>query len=115
MKQVDIRKEFGLRVQFFRKERGLTQAVLAEKIDRTEDTISNIERGISSTRIETAAKIAEILKISLPDLFDLPLPTGHNREKSDLIKETLAILLDQDTALLKAFLEHIRNLSELHS
>ncbi len=115
MKQTDIRKEFGLRVQFFRKECGLTQAELAEKIDRTEDTVSNIERGISSTRIETAARIAEVLKISLPDLFDLPLPTRRNREKSDLIKELVAISLDQDLPLLKAFLEHIKNLSEIHS
>lgn len=113
MKQTDIRKEFGQRVQFFRKERGLTQAALAEKIDRTEDTISNIERGISSTRIETAANIAEVLKIPLTDLFDLPLFNGRNREKSELIKELVAIALDQDKALLKAFIDHIRNLSEI--
>jgi transcriptional regulator with XRE-family HTH domain len=113
MKQTDIRKEFGLRVQFFRKQRRLTQAELAEKIERTEDTISNIERGISSTRIETAARIAEVLKIQLTDLFDLPLFAGRNREKSELIKELVAIALDQDTALIKAFLEHIRNLSEI--
>jgi transcriptional regulator with XRE-family HTH domain len=113
MKQVDIRKEFGLRVQFFRKERGLTQADLAEKIYRTEDTISNIERGISSTRIETAARIAEALNIPLTDLFDLPLSTSKNREKSDLIKELIAIALDQDVPLLKAVLNHMRNLSEI--
>jgi len=81
MKQSDILKEFGLRVQFLRKEKGLTQAELAEKIERTEDTISNIERGISSTRIETAARIAEALKVQLSDLFDLPLFAGRNRGK----------------------------------
>lgn len=113
MKQADIRKEFGLRVQFFRKEKGLTQAELAERIDRVEDTVSNIERGLSSTRIETAARIADVLGIQLSDLFDLPIFAGRNREKSDLIRELVAIALDQDTALLKAFLQHIRNLSEI--
>ncbi len=113
MKQSNIRREFGLRVQFFRKRNSLTQAELAEKIERTEDTISNIERGISGTSIETAARIADSLKVSLSDLCDMPIFSGRNREKSELIKEMVAIALDQDTALLKAFLEHIRNLSEI--
>jgi len=49
---------------------GLTQQQLAEAIDRSLETVSSIERGVSSTRIETAARIAEVLGVGLQDMFD---------------------------------------------
>lgn len=52
-----------------RKSRHLTQEQLAEKINRTVDTVSNIERGFSSTRITTAQEIAHILGVELSELF----------------------------------------------
>jgi DNA-binding XRE family transcriptional regulator len=61
---------FGLKVQTHRCRRGLTQEGLAEAISKSVDTISNLERGISSTRMETALDIANVPGVTLAELFD---------------------------------------------
>ena len=66
----ELKRSFGGRVQALREAHGLTQEQLAEKIDRSVDTVSNIERGANSTRIETAGRIAAVLGVTLPELFE---------------------------------------------
>ncbi len=75
MNKEKLHKEFGKLVQFYRKEKGLTQEDLAEAIDKSVETISNIERGFASTRLSTAAEIAEVLNIELQQLFTLKKET----------------------------------------
>lgn len=74
----ELKRLFGLRVQALRRRRNLTQEELAEAIGRSVDTVSNIERGFSSTRIETAQIIADAVGVSLAELFELDEPTGKN-------------------------------------
>ena len=69
MNKEKLHKEFGKLVQFYRKEKGFTQEDLAEAIDKSFETVSNIERGFASTRIATAAEIAQVLGIELQQLF----------------------------------------------
>lgn len=57
------------RLRSFRKQAGLTQAELAEKIGRTDEAISNIERGKSLPSIETMVSIATALELPLRDFF----------------------------------------------
>jgi transcriptional regulator with XRE-family HTH domain len=45
---------------------------LAAETDLSVDTISNIERGLSSTRIETVGSLAKALGVTLSELFELP-------------------------------------------
>lgn len=96
MKEEKILAEFGRRVQFFRKERGLSQAGLAEKSGKSEDTISNIERGQKSTKIETAINIAQALDVTLAELFDLPLFDPAHKAKSEIIRKHIALLIEHD-------------------
>lgn len=97
----DVRKQFGLRVQFFRKQKGYTQEVLGELVGISTEQVSNIERATSRTRIETAASIAKALDVRLADLFDLPMFDTRSKKKTDAIKEHLAFLLKQDEAFIK--------------
>jgi len=97
----DVRKQFGQRVQFFRKEKKLTQEKLGELVGISTEQISNIERATSRTRIETAASIAIVLGVPLSDLFDLPLFDKKSKKKSDAIKEYVAFLLKQDEAFIR--------------
>lgn len=53
-----------------RKERQITQYVLAEAMDVTEVTISRYETGCSKLPVEKAKKIAEILGCNWWELYD---------------------------------------------
>ena len=65
----ELKQRFGKRVQMLRRQRNMTQEKLAEAIDRSTDTVSNIETGRLSTRIDTAMKLAQTLGVSLSELF----------------------------------------------
>ena len=61
------------KLRSFRKQAGLTQADLADKIGRTDEAISNIERGKSLPSLETLLAIADALQLPLRDFF----PSGN--------------------------------------
>ena len=65
----DVRELLGKRIQFFRKQRQLSQAVLAEKADISITFLSKIERGIKYPTSETISGIANGLEVELCDLF----------------------------------------------
>ena len=62
-------KIFALNVKAERYRKGLTQAILAEKIGVSESTISLIERGKQVPSIFIAYDIASTLKIDINDLL----------------------------------------------
>ena len=63
--------KLGQNIRHLRKTTGLTQTALAERIDRSEDAVSNIERGHSAPPPETALAIAQAMNLQLVDLYDL--------------------------------------------
>jgi transcriptional regulator with XRE-family HTH domain len=65
----DVRKLLGKRVQFYRKQRQLSQAALAEKADISITFLSKIERGIKYPTSDTISGIANGLGVELCDLF----------------------------------------------
>ncbi|MEN9782040.1 MAG: hypothetical protein RL208_190 [Pseudomonadota bacterium] len=103
-KHKEIFKEIGRRIAFFRNQKSLTQAELSLKIDKVEDTISNIERGFAGTTMETLIDIAEALEINLADLLDFPSKNSISKEKSKLIKQINLILLSSDEKKVKSYL-----------
>jgi len=63
---------FGLKVQYYRKLRGMTQEAFADEIGKSWSFVAKIE---SPTRafgvsMETMFKIAEVLKIPVSKLFE---------------------------------------------
>jgi transcriptional regulator with XRE-family HTH domain len=80
----ELKRSFGRKIQALREARGLTQEQLGDRIGRSVDTISNIERGVNSTRIETAHQLASELGVRLQDLFEFdedvtPAERGHRQ------------------------------------
>ena len=65
-----VEKLIGSQIANIRKEREITQAELAEKIDVTVETISRLERGVSMPSIKTLEAISKALAVRLKDLFD---------------------------------------------
>ena len=59
----------GLKIKFFRQQKHITQAILAEKLDMDVRYLSDIERGKKNITLKTLYKIASILDINPIELF----------------------------------------------
>ena len=60
---------FGERLAALRKERGMSQEELAEKLQLTRQTISKWETGASTPDLELLARLAELLDISVDGML----------------------------------------------
>ena len=100
----EFKRRFGLRVQALRKRRQLTQEDLAEQIGRSVDTVSNVERGASSTRIETAFRMAEVLGVEITDLFEINLADGADRQRRQLIERLVDLVSGEDDEIVEAII-----------
>jgi len=98
----EFTRQIGIRVQGLRKKRGLSQEALAEAIERSTDTVSNIERGFSSTRIETMFRIADVLTTTLTELFDVGPPLPIDRDRRKLVDQLLELVATEDSAFVDA-------------
>jgi len=65
-----LKAKFGKKLKKLRKERDITQEELADKIDLTIESISNIERGIFGPKFDNLEKIAKVLKVEVKELFE---------------------------------------------
>lgn len=105
----ELKRLFGVRVQALRRRRGLTQEELAEAIGKSVDTISNIERGFSSTRIETAQAIAQTVGVTLAELFEFEEhPGNRDRERRKAVEGIVDMLSDQDEEAIHAVAQILR-------
>lgn len=74
-------KDFGETIARLRKERNLTQSLLAKKSGLHTTFISGIEKGVRNVTIETAGKVARALDVSLQELFDDSSSELHRGDK----------------------------------
>jgi len=84
---VEKKREIGLRIRAHRLERRLTQEQLAEAIDRSVETISNLERGVSLPNEATLVRLAQVLNIGLDDLFK-ERKTGSSKQPIEFFRAT---------------------------
>ena len=67
---VQLKEDFGKRLQVLRIESDITQEKLADDVGLTVESISNIERGIFGPKFENLEKIARSLNIPVKELFE---------------------------------------------
>ena len=108
MKKNDLHIRIGNRIKKLRKEKKISQEKLAELIDKSTDSISNVERGIFLPRIETAQEIADALGVDLYELF-IHDASAPDKTKMKLLNEILDLLKDQPMDLLKMTLEQVKS------
>jgi DNA-binding XRE family transcriptional regulator len=89
----------------YRKKRALTQEGLANAIEKSVDTITNIECGFSATRLGTAADIADVLGVPLADLFTFNAIPPKIRHHRDVINRFSELTHDCDGATLDLMIE----------
>ncbi|OYP22146.1 hypothetical protein CG709_07550, partial [Lachnotalea glycerini] len=75
--------EIGIKISQARREQGITQVELAEKMSVTRQTVSRWESGVAYPDIEKVVDIAEILHVSC----DYLLMTDSNMRNEDPINE----------------------------
>ena len=93
------------RIKTARKQAGLTQAELAEKIDISTNAIAKLENDLMTPSLQTLVNIANVLHLDLNNL--LRNEDGHNNESSqDLF---LIGLVQELTSKDKDFLIHVIN------
>lgn len=68
-----------------RKELGMTQKDLAEKLNITDKAVSKWERGIACPDTAAIPKLAQILGISLEELMDAELARKPDGEKAEQV------------------------------
>jgi len=107
MTEKDIKKQFGNNVKYYRKLRKITQFDFADMIGKSEETVSNIERGIPSTGIELISKIAEVLNVQIEQLFDrniIEINSNIDMRRNDLIDNLVEVLKAKDEKFLNNLL-----------
>jgi len=72
-KQTD--ESIGERLARLRRERGITQAELAERLSLAQPNISDYERGILRLNADLILRLTEILKVSADEILGLREPT----------------------------------------
>jgi len=75
-----VKAILGKNIKFLRTQKGLTQAVLAEKASISIIFLSSIERGTKYPKVDTLARIAQVLKVEVFELFKGDLVPSDSKE-----------------------------------
>lgn len=92
----DLQNLFGRELRAARSARGLTQAQLAERIDRSLDMVGRLERGEISPSFETIERLIQVLDMPAATLFGGAdaLETPRSGRLAELVRT--ARQLDED-------------------
>jgi transcriptional regulator with XRE-family HTH domain len=87
-------RPIGERIAIYRRRRGISQAVLAGLVGRSESWLSQVERGARSVdRLSVLIDMAKVLKVDVATLTGQPFKLGPNGspevDKSDAIRKAI--------------------------
>ncbi len=89
----DLKRAVGARVRAARVAAGLTQEVLAAKVGRTPESLSNIERGKQLPTLDTIRDLTRALDVDPALLLsDLGRPSIASRQRADLEAKAQALI-----------------------
>lgn len=66
-----LKQRFGHNLRYWRKLRGLTQEQLADRLEITVHSVSNMERGVHGPRFATIERLTSLLDVDVTALFHL--------------------------------------------
>lgn len=76
------KQTLGMMISSLRKEKGMTQLELSEKMGVTDKAVSKWERDLSFPDINSIPKLAEIFEVSVDDLMQVKTKTKENMSKN---------------------------------
>lgn len=108
----NLKRIVGLRIRGERLARGITQEQLSERIDRTVETVSNLERGKAWPGIDTLLQICDVFQISIAQLFEdegVSHPSRRRVELQARLKNLTNSLMDDDLEIAVRQVEVLAN------
>ena len=82
-------QSMGEMISDLRKEKGMTQKNLADKLNVTDKAVSKWERDIACPDIHSIPRLAEVLDVSIDDLLHASSKKDSNNENVDKIINTI--------------------------
>lgn len=112
---MSFKRRVGHRIKLARRRRGLSQEQLAERIDRSTEAISSIERGRTLPNFVTLERLAKALSTPVRDFFDIGPESGEDLKRSRLLVELLESARGLTDADLELALEQVQALARRRS
>ena len=106
--------ELGARIRELRKIKGVSQLELAYDMDMSMNTISGIELGNISPKIETLNKIATKLEIDIGDLFDFSVQPSKDKLVRKKVEEISRKLMTHNKEFIDVVEDSIDNLISVY-
>jgi len=89
-----IKAILGKNIKFIRSERGLTQAVLAEKAGISIIFLSSIERGTKYPKADILARISQVLEVEAFELFKGDLVPSDSKNLVTHLSKDITVKLN---------------------
>lgn len=107
----DLKQRIGMQVRLARRRAKLSQEKLAERIERTVETISNIERGTKVPNLQTLDRLSRALGIPIREFFTEGSDPRSNRRAiiETGIATTVRELSDVDAEIALGLIEALAN------
>ncbi len=102
---MDKKVVLGARIKAVRKERGWSQEQLAERVGISTQYVSNIERGKENPTLDLLLRLAQALKVSPAEIFDLE---ARGLDRKTLQAEIRKVIETQDIERLRIALKVLR-------
>ncbi len=102
---MDKKVVLGARIKAVRKQRGWSQEQLAERAGISTQYVSNIERGKENPTLDLLLRVAQALKVSPAEIFDLE---ARGLDRKTLQAEIRKVIETQDIERLRIALKVLR-------
>lgn len=109
MKETAVR--VGARIRYLRQQRELSQEKLALNAGINPAFLGHLERGLKSPTIDTLAKIASALGVTLSELVDIDADNYENNAVTDKINLSIKNLSPEDAARVAHIVSEITKLN----
>ena len=102
----EILETIGKNVKSIRLSRGITQEVMAEKLNKSTNFVSLLEKGLSGASLQTLVDICNILQVDATCIFK-GLLTYNIEEKDRYIIDSISAFSDKDKKIMTDLINYI--------
>ena len=102
----EILQTIGKNIRSIRLSRGITQEIMAEKLNKSINFVSLLEKGSSGASLQTLVDICNILQVDANSIFK-GLLTYNIEEKDRYIIDNISAFSDNDKKIMTDLIDYI--------